>query len=643
MEFWEWCRELRHAYRSSGVEEEPGNTRRAVEESNTSSESSTESGKNRCLVSGQSSKRPVSRPPNTIQEEGFSGFVKIKEDVSDVATKTIVSGTDSNRGQHSSEEDCLITTAMSGPSPFDVAEDGMFPSLYMPTPESSSVDDAKQTEKECHVLGTDEVKTNETQPIQGKKSNLYSKASTFPTSRLEGIHANKHRLVEKTCPPHGAKSVMGRRAKMEDTFVAIPDLIGIAFANSLNEIIPPRIADQMQQQGGRSLPVSGSEDGGLSLGDSLPVPKQTAASCHSSKGDEIVDEKTPEQIHFFGVFDGHGGADAAHHCKETMHERLKEAILSTCVKNSDVEDLLNPNKLCSSEAFSRALAEAFRVTDEDFAKMGGESEELSLVGTTAVVTLLSSQSMYLANAGDSRAVLYRDGVALALTDDHKAAREDETARVEAAGGQILFWNGVRVMGLLAVSRAIGDHSLRPYVIADPEVTVVNRHPLDELLVMASDGLWDVISNQEACTLAKKCLLRARQKGSSRENAARVAATVLTRAAVDRGSRDNVTVLVIDLMQDPDGMLDADAMKMRLSEEIVAGRDMSSSDDAVEPTRCEKTCDKASRPTETPSEIPVQEDDNVIEPDQDDFDLEMTPNFSFKSPFEMIDPPHTTTE
>ena len=45
----------------------------------------------------------------------------------------------------------------------------------------------------------------------------------------------------------------------------------------------------------------------------------------------------------------------------------------------------------------------------------------------------------------------------------------EQARVEAAGGQILFWNGVRVMGLLAVSRAIGDHSLRPYVIAEPEV------------------------------------------------------------------------------------------------------------------------------------------------------------------------------
>jgi hypothetical protein len=52
--------------------------------------------------------------------------------------------------------------------------------------------------------------------------------------------------------------------------------------------------------------------------------------------------------------------------------------------------------------------------------------------------------------------------------------------------------------------------------------------------------------QEACSLAKRCLRRARQRGASRHSAARIAATVLTRAAVDRGSRDNVTVVVVDL-------------------------------------------------------------------------------------------------
>jgi protein phosphatase 2C len=301
-----------------------------------------------------------------------------------------------------------------------------------------------------------------------------------------------------------------------------------------------------------------------------------------------------ETLHFFGVFDGHGGAEAALHCAQTLHQRIAEALAATVDPAGDDEqpgdgkgDSVDPQSLvampsalpavlapveedaetttseqlvndaleveeqepegrgeiqCTSASFESALTSAFNRTDEEF----GKADNAALVGTTAVVTLVGSRQLYIANCGDSRAVLCRGGQAIPLTDDHKAAREDETARVEAAGGQILFWNGVRVMGVLAVSRAIGDHCLRPYVIAEPEVTILVRRPDDELLLLASDGLWDVLSNQEACTLAKRCLRRARQRGASRQSAARIAATVLTRAAVDRGSRDNVTVLVVDL-------------------------------------------------------------------------------------------------
>lgn len=80
-----------------------------------------------------------------------------------------------------------------------------------------------------------------------------------------------------------------------------------------------------------------------------------------------------------------------------------------------------------------------------------------------------------------------------------------------------------------------------------QITILARKPDDELLLLASDGLWDVLTNQEACSLAKRCLRRARQRGATRQSAARIAANVLTRAAVDRGSRDNVTVVVVDLM------------------------------------------------------------------------------------------------
>ena len=100
--------------------------------------------------------------------------------------------------------------------------------------------------------------------------------------------------------------------------------------------------------------------------------------------------------------------------------------------------------------------------------------------------------MYIANCGDSRAVLCRQGKALQMTDDHKPEREDEAERVELAGGQVLYWNGHRVMGILAMSRAIGDRGLRPYVIPEPEVTMLTRCEEDDFLLLASDGLWDVM-------------------------------------------------------------------------------------------------------------------------------------------------------
>jgi protein phosphatase 2C len=157
----------------------------------------------------------------------------------------------------------------------------------------------------------------------------------------------------------------------------------------------------------------------------------------------------------------------------------------------------------------------------------------------------------VANAGDSRAIILRnDGLVLPLTDDHKPDREDEKNRVEAAGGQILYWNGRRVMGVLAMSRAIGDQGLQPFVIPDPEITVLERRDDDELIIMGSDGIWDVLSNEETCQLAKRAIARAHAKGANSRTAAKVAATVLIRAALSKGSRDNITVIVLDLRPHP---------------------------------------------------------------------------------------------
>lgn len=81
------------------------------------------------------------------------------------------------------------------------------------------------------------------------------------------------------------------------------------------------------------------------------------------------------------------------------------------------------------------------------------------------------------------------------------------------------------------------------------MTIIGRNPQDEFLVLASDGLWDALSDKEVCDLARRCFNRAKERGAERDTASRVAASVLMRAALDRGSSDNITVTVIDLHQE----------------------------------------------------------------------------------------------
>ncbi|KAI8474166.1 MAG: CDC45-like protein-domain-containing protein [Monoraphidium minutum] len=219
-------------------------------------------------------------------------------------------------------------------------------------------------------------------------------------------------------------------------------------------------------------------------------------------------------------------------------------------------------------AVGRALRQAFMRTDRDLS--GTEVGEL--VGSTGLAAVVGRREVTLAHCGDSRAVLCRKGAAIALTADHKPDRRDEAARVRASGGRVVFKAGShRVMGLLAMSRALGDHFLRPYVIADPEITSFRRSPDDELLVLATDGLWDVFAAQEAVDLALRSSTRARARGASRAAACRVAAGVLARAAVTRGSRDNITVVVVDLKHaDPGPPSLAAVLAAQFSEEAALG-------------------------------------------------------------------------
>jgi protein phosphatase 2C len=95
----------------------------------------------------------------------------------------------------------------------------------------------------------------------------------------------------------------------------------------------------------------------------------------------------------------------------------------------------------------------------------------------------------------------------------------------------------------------GDYYLKPYVIAEPEVTVMERTDKDEFLILASDGLWDVMSNDVACKIARNCLsglAASKYPESVSGSSAADAASLLVDVAISRGSKDNVSVVVVEL-------------------------------------------------------------------------------------------------
>ncbi|KAJ0971716.1 hypothetical protein J5N97_019675 [Dioscorea zingiberensis] len=239
---------------------------------------------------------------------------------------------------------------------------------------------------------------------------------------------------------------------------------------------------------------------------------------------------------FYGVYDGHGGPAVANLCKDRMHVVLAEELGGAEQENWD---------LAMTNSFARVDAEA---TDGE----ENRRNETSMVGSTAVVAVVGPNRIVVANCGDSRAVISRGGVAIPLSVDHKPERPDELARVEAAGGTVVHWHGYRIFGVLATSRAIGDFCLKPYVIAEPEVMVVDRTYKDEFLILASDGLWDVVSSEKACRVVRRYLSGRSARVAppagrvQRRHTVTEAATLLVEIALSHGSGDNITVVVVEL-------------------------------------------------------------------------------------------------
>ncbi|KAF5741944.1 hypothetical protein HS088_TW10G00952 [Tripterygium wilfordii] len=227
----------------------------------------------------------------------------------------------------------------------------------------------------------------------------------------------------------------------------------------------------------------------------------------------IVDISGNPKQAFFAVIDGHGGCAAVDYVSENLGKNILKAL-----ENVGEEDV------------NEAIRGGYLVTDSEFLSKGVGS------GACAASVFLRNGELNVANLGDCRVVLSRKGVAHTLTNDHSLRREDERLRIDNSGGFVCCRNGVwRIQGSLAVSRAIGDQHLKEWVISEPDIINFPLSSDCEFLIMASDGLWDKVSEQEAVDVVL---------GDDKNSVE--SCKKLVEISCSRGNMDDITVMVINL-------------------------------------------------------------------------------------------------
>ncbi|CAN6932259.1 hypothetical protein F2Q70_00043283 [Brassica cretica] len=217
-----------------------------------------------------------------------------------------------------------------------------------------------------------------------------------------------------------------------------------------------------------------------------------------------------KELGLFAIYDGHLG--------ERVPAYLQKHLFSNILKEEQF--WYDPQ---------RAIITAYEKTDQDILS----HSDLGRGGSTAVTAiLLNGRHLWVANVGDSRAVLSQGGQAIQMTIDHEP--NTERLSIEDKGGFVSNMPGdvPRVNGQLAVSRAFGDKSLKTHLRSDPDVKDSSIDDRTDVLVLASDGLWKVMANQEAIDIARRI------KDPLK------AAKELTGEALRRDSKDDISCIVV---------------------------------------------------------------------------------------------------
>lgn len=252
--------------------------------------------------------------------------------------------------------------------------------------------------------------------------------------------------------------------------------------------------------------------------------------------DSEIYAKSPDgKIIIFGVFDGHGGDQVAKYIKKNFASFLFEKL-----KKLDINDIKNLNS-----NLDKIIKKAYLEFDKDlYYKLKNNRP-----GSTAIVALIVNDNIFLINLGDSRGLIIKNKKIIKNTIDHKPDDKNEKKRIEKANGFIEYTRGTwRVDGKLAVSRAIGDFSLKlknkkyddktPHVSPIPKVykkvNMLNNKTDEYYMVLACDGVWDELSNEQVLNIINK----------NKSKTEKQLADKIVNTALQKGSSDNVTAMVI---------------------------------------------------------------------------------------------------
>lgn len=237
----------------------------------------------------------------------------------------------------------------------------------------------------------------------------------------------------------------------------------------------------------------------------------------------------------FGVFDGHNGPEVSSYCKTHIAEHIRTQL-------NDRSHLTFPKPI------EHALAAAIEKLDT-VASMDRKLPAAMDVGSTACIAMLTLDDVWFVNVGDSRAIIKTNHEVNQMTLDHKPNLKSETDRVKKHGGFISNTDGTwRINGRLNLSRSIGDWSMRPFIVPSPTIQH-HRRPLrevdgadcvdcNEYIVIASDGLFDVMSNKDIVEIIDS-------QPHTRAGVTTALRELVTESRF-RGSGDNITVVYVGL-------------------------------------------------------------------------------------------------